>query len=69
MREPTRYREEIEQLMAAFPAKNWLSIKDVANYFNVSVNTAKKRYPFIKREKGKAGCSIAELAWKLANES
>lgn len=69
MREPTRYREEVEQLKAAFPAQNWLSIKDVATYFNISVNTAKKRFPFIKREKGRSGCSIAELAWELADES
>ena len=66
MREPTRYREEVEQLKAAYPAQNWLSIKEVAAYLNISVNTAKKRYPFIKREKGKSGCSIAELAWVLS---
>ena len=69
MREPTLYREEFEQLMAAFPGKTCLSIKEVAAYLGISENTAKKRFPFITREKGWTGCRIAKLAWVLADES
>ena len=66
MREPKLYREVIESLNLFFPKQNHLHIKDVAEYEGVSINTAKSRYPFIKRDKSGAGCTKQELAMAIA---
>ena len=66
MRESVGFREELENLRTVFPSKNYLSIKDVADYLGCSVNTAKKRYPFIRKTKGASGCSAVALARELS---
>ena len=68
MREPIGYREEIEALNGFFPARNHLSIRDVADYCGISTNTAKKRFPFIQRKNGRSGCTKAQLAMAIAGE-
>ena len=68
MREPKLYREEYANINAAFPERSYLTIKDVAAYIGCCPNTAKKRYPFITRQTGYAGCTKAQLARALAEE-
>lgn len=64
MREPDYYRQNIERLNCQYPKKDRLTILDVAEYNGVSVNTAKKRFPFIKRseENPSGGCYKTTLA-------
>lgn len=66
MRELPLYREELEALNVAFPARAHLTIRDVASYFGSSVNTAKKNYPFIKKDKSGSGCTKQQLARAIA---
>ena len=69
MREPARYREELEALNAMFPTKAHLKIRDVAAYFGRSVNTVKKQYPFICKSEGGSGCTKAQLAMAIAERT
>ena len=68
MREPKLYREEYERIHAAFPGHHYLTIREVAAYLGCSPNTAKKRFPFITRRTGHAGCTKAQLARALAED-
>lgn len=67
MRETATFRTNLEQLNRAFPGREFLRISDVARFAGCSVNTAKKRFPFIKRsENNSGGCSKVQLAKELA---
>lgn len=58
-REKENFRANYEQILIAFPDKDWLRIRDVSKYLGLSLNTVKKHYPTIKENKG---CNRAELA-------
>ncbi|MGN1194744.1 MAG: hypothetical protein ACI4SB_04615 [Acutalibacteraceae bacterium] len=58
-REKENFRVNYEQILKAFPDRDWLKIVDVSRYLGRSVNTVKKHYPTIKENKG---CNRAELA-------
>ncbi len=58
-REKENFRANYEQILKAFPDRDWLKIVDVSRYLGRSVNTVKKHYPTIKTNKG---CNRAELA-------
>lgn len=63
MRETQTFRVQLELINSRYPNKDHLSIREVAAYDGVSENTAKKRYPFIKRTPNHTGgCSKVQLA-------
>lgn len=64
MRESESFRSEMEQLNLRFPGKSVLTILDVASYTGKSVNTVKKRFPFVKRsaDNPSGGCTKTTLA-------
>ena len=66
MRESILYREEYEAIDGFFPARQHLSITDVACYMGVSKNTAKKMFPFIRKRDGQSGCTKGQLARAIA---
>ena len=43
-----------------------VSTKDAAAYLGSSVNTVKKNYPFIKKDKSGSGCTKQQLARAIA---
>lgn len=67
MRETATFRTNLEQLNRAFPEQEFLRISDVARFAGCSVNTAKKRFPFIRRtQNNNGGCTKVQLARELA---
>jgi hypothetical protein len=40
------YRDNLERVLARFPGKELLSIKDVCEFTGLNFRTAKKRFPF-----------------------
>lgn len=53
-REKEAYRDNLERLIEAFPDRELLRIKDVAQFCGVSVQYASKRFPFKDRFISKA---------------
>lgn len=67
MRETATFRSTLEQLNRAFPEQELLRISDVAMFAGCSVNTAKKRFPFIRRtQNNSGGCTKVQLARELS---
>ena len=70
MRETATLRLQMEQINTRYPAQELLRIRDVAEYTGLSINTAKKHFPFIRRspENPLGGCTKIRLAVALDRE-
>lgn len=64
MREKEGYRPALEMIRERYGDRQWLRVKDVAEYMGLCYNTVKKRYPRIIEQRG---CTQTELARMLSN--
>lgn len=70
MRESPTFRAELEQINVRYPKQEMLKIHEVADYMGISINTAKKRFPFIRKsETHKGGCTKVQLAQELSRRT
>ena len=46
-RELPGYRDQLESIIAAFPGKECLTVRDAANYTGFTEKTTAKQFPFV----------------------